>query len=101
MEKALEFANLSIVRLRSSLNNVSLNLEDLGNDEAKCLFYTGLRCKVFNCLFRYFQPYFQNEHKTALSNAQQFVVTLIKLRLNLKYKDLAYRFGVSPQTVSR
>lgn len=33
--------------------------------------------------------------KTKLTQFQEFVLTLVKLRLDLPFKDLAYRFGIS------
>ena len=43
-----------------------------------------------------------NEHQNStLSLFQQFLMTMIKLRLNLSDQDIAYRFGVSQPTVSK
>ena len=39
--------------------------------------------------------------KTKLSVFQQFLIVLMKLRLNLEEQDLAFRFEVSQPTVSR
>ena len=39
--------------------------------------------------------------KTKLSPLNQPFLTLVKLRLNLSVKDLAYRFGISTGLVSR
>ena len=39
--------------------------------------------------------------RTKLTPFQEFVLTLIKLRLNLPFQDLAYRFGLSVTMVSR
>ena len=36
-----------------------------------------------------------------LSKFQEFVLTLMKLKLNMPMQDLAYRFGISLSTVSR
>ena len=36
-----------------------------------------------------------------LNPKNQLFLTLVKLRLNLKLKDLAFRFGVSPSVTSR
>ena len=36
-----------------------------------------------------------------LSNFQEFVLTLMKLKLNMPMQDFAYRFGISLPTVSR
>ena len=39
--------------------------------------------------------------RTKLTPFQEFVLTLIKLRLDLPFQDIAYRFGLSVTTVSR
>ena len=36
-----------------------------------------------------------------LSKFQEFILTLMKLKLNMPMQDLAYRFGISLSTVSR
>jgi len=38
---------------------------------------------------------------TKLSLMDELLLVLMKLRLNIQTEDLAYRFGVSPSTVSR
>ena len=41
------------------------------------------------------------EGNSKLSLFQQFMCTILKLRLNSQIQDLAFRFNVSPATVSR
>lgn len=61
--------------------------------------YTGLpNYKLLNTVFDFVAP---KERNTKLSSFQEFMVTLIKLRLNLTSQDLAYRFDVHPSTISR
>ena len=43
----------------------------------------------------------QRKRSTKLDPLNQLFLTLIKLRLNLKERDLAYRFGVSTSLVSK
>ena len=50
--------------------------------------------------FEFVSPYVSRTTKT-LSLFQEFVIVLIKLRLNVPNLDLAYRFEVSLSTVSR
>ena len=38
---------------------------------------------------------------TKLSSFQEFMTTMVKLRLNCEVQDLAYRLNISPATVSR
>ena len=64
------------------------------------VFYTGLtNCEVLHAVFDFVVP--PATVKTKLSFFQEFVLTIIKLRLDLPFKDLAYRFGISVTTVSR
>ena len=76
--------------------------EDYFKDsDDKTRFYTGL--PDFHLLTRTFEfvsPYVTRRTKT-LSLFQEFVMVLIKLRLNVPILDLAYRFEVSLSTVSR
>lgn len=70
------------------------------NDE-KVKYYTGLPSyKHFDSLLRYLHP--DEVHKnSSLSKEMQLLVVFMKLRLNLRHKDLAYRFGVSKPTITR
>ena len=76
--------------------------EDYFKDsDDKTRFYTGL--PDFHLLTRTFEfvsPYVTRRTKT-LSFFQEFVMVLIKLRLNVPNLDLVYRFEVSLSTVSR
>ena len=62
--------------------------------------YTGLpNFKVLKTVFDFVTP--KEEVHRKLSPFQEFIITLIKLRLNLSLQDLSYRFNVSPPTISR
>ena len=64
-------------------------------------FYTDLPgFDVLNTTFRFVSPFVSRTSKT-LTLFQEFVMVLIKLRLNVPLQDLAFRFGVSLSTVSR
>ncbi|XP_020911922.1 uncharacterized protein LOC110249682 [Exaiptasia diaphana] len=74
--------------------------EDM-EDDNKVRFYTGLaEAKTLQILFEYVSPYVQRKSQT-LTKFQEMVMVLIKLRLNVPFQDLAFRFGVSASTVSR
>lgn len=63
-------------------------------------FYVGLpNFEVLRAVFDFVAP--PTTQKTKLTQFQEFVLTLIKLRLDLPFKDLGYRFGISATTVSR
>ena len=52
-------------------------------------------------IFNFVAPYISETKRTALSKFEEFVMVLMKLRLNLYDQDLAYRFRVHQSTVSR
>ena len=76
--------------------------EDYFKDsDDKTRFYTGLPdSHLLTTTFEFVSPYVTRRTKT-LSLFQEFVMVLIKLRLNVPNLDLAYRFEVSLSTVSR
>ena len=64
-------------------------------------FYTGLPgFDVLKATFGFVSPFVTRKSKS-LSLFQEFVMVLIRLRLNVPLQDLAFRFGVSLSTVSR
>ena len=71
------------------------------DDEAKVRFYTGLPgFDVLKVTFDFISPFVTRKSKT-LTLFQEFIMVLIKLRLNVPVQDLAFRFGISLPTVSR
>ena len=73
------------------------------NDEQFVKFYTGL--PSYNRLKAVFDlasgTFLEKHENSSLSLFQQFILTLIKLRLNLRDQDLGFRFNVCQSTVSR
>ena len=90
-------------------------VEQIRDDDRLFSFYTGFKSYVvFLAFFQFLGPavnklnYWgsstkprQRQCRTKLSPMDQLVMTLMKLRLNLKVLDLSFRFGVSPTSVSR
>ena len=63
-------------------------------------FYTGLTgFDMLKVAFGFVSPFITRRSKT-LTLFQEFVMVLMKLRLNVPLQDLAFRFGVSLSTVS-
>ena len=52
-------------------------------------------------VFKLVAPAITINNKSTLTCFQQFILVLIKLRLNTGNQDLAYRFGVNQSTVAR
>ncbi|XP_026293106.1 uncharacterized protein LOC113217424 [Frankliniella occidentalis] len=92
----------SIASLEKKVSCLELREEFFkGNDDA-VLFYTGLPSyKILLLIFNFVCDYISVTNRSSLTKFQQFLLTMMKLRLNLYFKDLAYRFCVSEQTASR
>ena len=71
------------------------------NDDDKVSFYTGLPAfDTLELVYNFISPHIIRRTQS-LSLFQEMVMVLIKLRLDVPFQDLAYRFGVSKSTVSR
>ena len=69
------------------------------NDNEKVRFYTGLPAyDVLQTVLQYVSKFVVRKSPT-LSQFQEFVLTLMKLKLDMPMQDLAYRFGISVATV--
>ncbi|KAG7502763.1 THAP domain-containing 11 [Solea senegalensis] len=88
--------------LRESVEKMSLSENSLRNDAEKVKFYTGLpNFFVFETVMWLLAPHMDVTKNVKLSKFQQLLLTLMRLRLDLRNQDLAYRFGVKVSTVTR
>ena len=79
-----------------------LNEDTLKDDDAKVAYYTGF--PSFSVLMQIYElgsEKIPNSTLYVLPKFQQFLLSLMRIRLNLQIQDLGYRFNVSPATVSR
>ncbi|XP_041858689.1 uncharacterized protein LOC121650925 isoform X2 [Melanotaenia boesemani] len=97
--KALKKENQT---LRESVEKMSLSENSLRNDAEKVKFYTGLpNYFVLETVMWLLSPHMDRMRNMKLSKFQQLLMTLMRLRLDLRNQDLAYRFGVKVATVTR
>uniref|UniRef100_A0A3B5A6I6 Uncharacterized LOC103371902 n=1 Tax=Stegastes partitus TaxID=144197 RepID=A0A3B5A6I6_9TELE len=97
--KALKKENQA---LRESVDRMSLSENSLRNDAEKVKFYTGLpNYFVLETVMWLLAPHMDGMKNVKLSKFQQLLLTLMRLRLDLRNQDLAYRFGVKVGTVTR
>lgn len=97
--RALKKENQS---LRESVEKMSLSESSLKNDAEKVRFYTGLpNYFVLETVMWLLAPHMDGMKTIKLSKFQQLLLTLMRLRLDLRNQDLAYRFGVKVSTVTR
>ena len=87
------------LRLEVRMNRVGT--EDWFNSDEKVNFYTGLpNSYVLMTVFEFVSSGVQHNSLSALTQFQEFAMTLMRLRLNLAIADLAYRFAISTSTTS-
>ena len=76
--------------------------EESLKDDNTVLFHTGLpNFKVLKSIFDHVLQTLPNEGLSKLTPFQEFMCTLLKMRLNTPLQGLAYQFGISKATVSR
>ena len=112
--ESLEAEN-NTLRLAQVKTSKNFCLEQIQGDDGLFRFYTGFPSfEIFLAFFEFLGPVvhelnywgskqrsLQRHYECKLNPINQLFLTLIKLRLNLKGKDLAFRFGISTTSVSR
>ena len=90
-----------IEELENRLKESKFTHERFAGDDNKMLFYTGLTNEQFNTLWAFLEPEICTPKRENISRKDELFAVLIKCRLALQYEDLADRFGISRQSVSR
>ena len=111
--EALEAENEALKK-QLSVNVSNFRVEDINANDTLICFYTGFASyEILLCFFDFLGPCERLQYwgsrkakttrrrRTKLSPLNQLFLTLVKLRLNLSVKDLAYRFGISTGLVSQ
>ncbi|XP_053733341.1 uncharacterized protein LOC128766029 [Synchiropus splendidus] len=97
--KALKKENQA---LRESVDKMTLSENSLKNDAEKVKFYTGLpNFFVLETVMWLLAPHMDSVKNMKLSKFQQLLLTLMRLRLDLRNQDLAYRFGVKVGVITK
>ena len=114
--EALEAENRYLRKQLDSDKQQHFRLENISSDDALVQFYTGfISYELLLIFFEFLGPSVNKLHywgtKTIRTSTRkrsyklvalnQFFLTLVRLRLNIRVKDLAYRFGISVGLVSR
>lgn len=91
----------STKKMEAKIQRVEWCFNFLKDNDIKTKYYTGLNSfKKLEILVKYLKDYVPVHFNTSLPVHDQVLLTMIKLRLNLDFKDLSYRFGISPTTAS-
>lgn len=94
--------NTTLGDLRTKALDIQFSQESFQKNEDLTKFYTGLpNFLVLMQIFQLCEPYITCGYLSVLSKFEQLIVILMRLRLNLPLKDLAFMFNVSYSTVSR
>ncbi len=100
MKLQLDAAFHEINHLKKELSILALKEESFKENDKKVCFYTGLPSwDLLNKLFLYARPHLSTEK--SLTPFQQLLMTLMRLRLDLSFQDLGFRFKVHKSTSSR
>ncbi len=83
-------------------SHVSFSQASFENNDRKVRFFTGLPSyDIIVGHFSHVSKYLSTGPRSVLSDFDQPIMVLLKLRLNLMDQHIAYRFGVHQTTVSR
>lgn len=100
-ENHLKFASNKIAQLQKKVENSPLGLLDNISSESMWKYYTGFDYQfVVQVILPEVEPYVTSTSTTVLTPLNQLLLTLVKLRLNLHFKDLAFRFKIGPTTAT-
>ena len=88
--------------MKEKLLSIEINEAAFANNEEKTKFHTGLQTLLFcSTFFGLVSPFIKSNAITSLTKFQQFILVLMRIRLDTPLQDLAYRFSVSLSTTSR
>lgn len=97
----LSFASKTIERLEKKIDTSPFGLRDDPSNDIKWIYYTGFSYTfVEGILYKIIEDDIPTTSITALSSFNLLILTLIKLRLNLHFRDLAFHFKISRSTAS-
>ena len=111
----IEVLEAENAQLKSEPQKAYFQLEDIEHDDNLVRFYTGfVSFSIFIAFFEFLGPVVNHlnywgskecirkrQRKRKLDPKNQLFLTLVKLKLNLKVKDLGFCFGLSMSQVSR
>ena len=97
----MEREETQVAELKEQLQAEQIT-EVFANSDEKTKFYIGLPDLVMLIhVFRLVPPYIKSSSTCSLSKFQQFILVLMRMRLNVPLQDLAYRFCISLTTVKK
>ncbi len=90
-----------VLKEKRTFSNDAFSMDYFCQDDGKVRFYSGLPSyDVLKATYDFVSPRV-TRNPLSTTKFQEFILVLIKLRLNVPHQDLAYRFSISLTTVSR
>ena len=87
---------------KGQLLSVQLTEDSFRDNDDKTKFYTGIpKFSLLMHVLNLIAPHIKRNIQNALSQFQEFLLVLIRLKLNSPLQDLAYRFNISVPTAHR
>ena len=87
---------------KGQLLSVQLTEDSFRDNDDKTKFYTGIpKFSLLMHVLNLIAPHIKRNTQNALSQFQEFLLVLIRLKLNSPLQDLAYRFNLSVPTAHR
>lgn len=89
-------------QMMTKISTLVIDYDYFKGNNKKTLFYTGLTTwTLFRNFYELVKTVLPTHFNCKLSQFQMLALTLMKLRLNLKFTDLGYRFQIDETTASR
>ena len=105
MEKEAQFmqnCTLEFNQLKLQLFNVQISEQAFRENDDKTKFHTGIANFVlWTHVFNLVAKHIKHTSTNVLPLFLEFIITLMKIKLNCPFEDLACRFGITVSTVSR
>ena len=84
------------------ISMIPIDINRLQQDNEMVSFLTGIpNYLLLMSVFSFLADSISQTHRNCLTMFQEFLLTMMRLRLNLTFQDLAYRFNISKSTASR
>ena len=98
----LKGENAALQKQIATLKEAMLTSESLKHNDAKVKYYTGLPSYgALKVVFDFVSPCVTNYSHTSLPLIDQFIMVLVRLRLNMDIEHLSYHFRIHTSNVSR
>lgn len=95
-----EFINQQNITMKTKITLLNLTIDAFADNDQKTKYFTGLDYNLLSGIYNDIKQFIPQHFNTSLDPFSQLLLTLMKLRLNLDFTDLSYRFRISLSTAS-